>query len=70
MILYKNLTIRAGVAPVPQLWKNLVPLLQSGRLKAEGLFSHTYDLSAGSEAYRTFDQREDGVIKVMINVDS
>ncbi len=68
IILYKNITLRAGVAPVPQLWPQLVPLLQQGRLKAEGLFSHVMDLSEGTEAYRTFDQREDNVIKIMMTV--
>lgn len=67
-ILYKNATIRAGVAPVTLMWENLIPLLQQGRLKAEGLFSHTMRLSEGSEAYRLFNAREDNVVKVMIDV--
>lgn len=67
-ILYKNATIRAGVAPVTLMWENLVPLLQQGRLKAEGLFSHTMDLSDGTEAYRLFDARDDNVVKIMMNV--
>ncbi len=67
-ILYKNATIRAGVAPVTLMWQSLVPLLQQGRLKAEGLFSHTMDLSDGTEAYRLFDARDDNVVKIMLNV--
>lgn len=67
-ILYKDITIRAGICPVPEMWKNLIPLLQSGRLKAEGLFSHNMALSEGAEAYRMFDAREDGVIKIMMDV--
>jgi len=67
-ILYKGLTVRAGVAPVPLLWPGLIPLLQHGRLKAEGLFSHRMDLADGAEAYRLFDSREDGVVKIMIEV--
>ncbi|MBV1886431.1 MAG: alcohol dehydrogenase catalytic domain-containing protein [Parvibaculaceae bacterium] len=68
-ILYKNVTVRAGVAPVPLLWDGVIPLLQQGRLKAAGLFSHTMNLSDGAEAYRLFDAREDGVVKIMMNVD-
>ena len=68
MILYKGVTVRAGVAPVPQLWPALIPLLQQGRLKAEGLFSHVMDLSDGTEAYRLFDARDDNVVKIMMNV--
>lgn len=67
-LLYKNVTARAGVAPVPQLWPALIPLLQQGRLKAEGLFSHTMNLSEGTEAYRIFDERDDNVVKIMMNV--
>ena len=68
MLLFKNLTARAGVAPVPNLWAPLIPLLQQGRLKAEGLFSHHMNLSEGAEAYRMFDAREDGVVKILMDV--
>ena len=67
-VLFKDITIRAGVASVIDQWPHLIPLLQHGRLKAEGLFSHTMDLSEGAEAYRLFDGREDNVVKIMINV--
>ncbi|WOJ98207.1 alcohol dehydrogenase catalytic domain-containing protein [Congregibacter brevis] len=67
-ILYKGLTVRAGIAPVPNLWEPLIPLLQTGRLKAKGLFSHEMDLADGAEAYRIFDAREESVIKIMMNV--
>lgn len=67
-LLYKNITVRAGVAPVPLLWEPVVPLMQQGRLKAEDLFTHTLNLSDGAEAYKLFDGREDGVVKIMLNV--
>lgn len=68
MLIYKNITVRAGIAPVPQLWSALVPLVQQGRLRADGLFSHHMSLSDGAEAYRMFDAREDGVVKVLMEV--
>lgn len=67
-LLFKGITVKAGVAPVPDLWATLIPLLQTGRLKAAGLFSHEMALADGAEAYRMFDAREDDVIKIMINV--
>lgn len=67
-VLYKDVTIRAGVASVRGEWPNLIPLLQHGRLKAEGLFSHHMKLEDGAEAYRLFDGREDGVVKIMMSV--
>ncbi len=64
-LIYRNLTIRAGVAPVPDMWADLLPLLQSGRLSGEGLFTHRLPLSDGAEGYRLFDAREDDVLKVL-----
>ena len=67
-ILYKGLTVKAGVAPVPDLWEPLIVLLQTGRLKGAGLFSHDMKLADGAEAYRIFDARDENVIKIMMNV--
>lgn len=67
-VLFKDITIRAGVASVRGEWPNLIPLLQHGRLKAEGLFSHQMSLSEGEQAYRIFDAREDDVVKIMVNI--
>lgn len=68
LIFYKNLTVRGGICDVTNMWPHLVPLVQSGRIKAQGLFSHRFDLSEGAEAYRLFDSREEGVIKLRIDV--
>jgi len=57
-----NLTVRAGVCPVGEMWPTLLPLINSGRIKGEGIFTHHFDLSEGAEAYRLFNAREDGVI--------
>ncbi len=67
-LLYKNITVKAGVAPVPQLWAPLVPLFQQGRLKAQDLFTHRMSLSEGAEAYEIFDAKADGVVKIMMTV--
>lgn len=68
LIMFKNLTVRGGICDVTNMWPHLVPLVRSGRLKAEGLFSHEFTLDAGAEAYSLFDSREDGVIKLRIDV--
>lgn len=67
LALMKDLTFRIGICPVPELWSDLVPLLQSGRLRPESVFSHEMPLSKGSEAYALFDARRDGVMKVMLD---
>ena len=68
LIMFKNLTVRGGICDVQNMWPHLVPLVRSGRLKADGLFSHHFKLSEGAEAYRLFDSREDGVVKLRIDV--
>jgi len=68
LIMFKNATVRGGICDVQNMWPHLVPLLKSGRVKADGLFSHRFALSEGAEAYRLFDAREDGVIKLRIDV--
>ena len=62
----KCLEVHMGVAGVADSWPELIPLLQNGRIKADGVFTHHFDLSEGAEAYRMFDAREDGIIKAMI----
>lgn len=69
LIMFKHVTVRGGICDVPNMWQHLVPMLQQGRLKAEDLFSHDFKLSQGAEAYSLFDSRDDGVIKIRINVD-
>ncbi len=67
-LLYRGLTVRAGVAPVTEMWAPLVPLLQSGRVRGEGLFSHRLPLAEGAEGYRLFDSRAEGVLKILFQV--
>ncbi len=68
LIMFKNITVRGGICDVTNMWPHLVPLVQSGRMKADGLFSHQFNLSEGAEAYKLFDSRDDGVLKLRIDV--
>lgn len=67
MALMKDLTFRIGICPVPELWDDLVPLVQSGRLRPESVFTHRMPLSQGAEAYALFDARRDGVMKILLD---
>ena len=62
----KSLRIHAGIAGVGDLWDELIPLIQGGRIKGDGVFTHTFSLADGAEAFRMFNAREDGVIKTML----
>lgn len=61
-----GLTFRAGTCSVPEEWPALIPLVQSGRLRPERYISHRLPLSDGEEAYRLFDRREEGALKMVL----
>lgn len=62
----KSLVVHMGIAGIVGSWPELIPLLQAGRIKGEGVFTHHFDLCEGAEAYRMFEAQEDGVMKVLI----
>ncbi len=62
----KNLMVHMGIAGIVDSWPELIPLLQKNRIKGEGTFTHSFDLADGAEAFRMFNNREDGVVKVMM----
>ena len=61
-----GLTFRAGTCSVPEELPVLFPLVLSGRLKPEQYISHRMPLSAGAEAYRLFEAREAGALKMVL----
>ena len=65
--LMKRLTFRITLASIPTTWSTLFPLVISGRLQPEEVFTHRLGLSEAAEAYRIFDAREDGVLKVLLD---
>ncbi len=67
-IMYRNLTVRAGIANVVAQWDTLVPLLQNGRVTGDAIFTHRMKLADGAEGYRMFDAREEGVLKIMFEL--
>lgn len=65
--MFKGITFRICVADIPSTWDNLIPLIENGRLHPEDVFTHHMGLSQAADAYRIFDGREDGVMKVMLD---
>jgi threonine dehydrogenase-like Zn-dependent dehydrogenase len=62
----RSLTFRIGICSPARWWPVLVPLVQQGRLRVESSITHRLPLAAGSEAYRLFDQRLEGVLKTVL----
>jgi threonine dehydrogenase-like Zn-dependent dehydrogenase len=62
----KNLTYRVGRCPARRLMEQLIPLVQRREYDLTSLISHRLDLSRGVEAYRIFDEKLDGCVKVVL----
>lgn len=61
-----GLTFRTGTCSVPEELPALIPLIRAGRLRPERYISHRMPLAAGEEAYRLFDARENGALKMVL----
>lgn len=61
-----GLTFRVGTCSVPEELPALFPLVRSGRLRPEKYISHRLPLSDGAEAYRLFESREAGALKMVL----
>ena len=61
-----GLTFRIGTCSVPETWPELIPLIQSGRLKPEKYISHVLPLSEGAHAYALSDNKSEGALKMVL----
>ncbi len=66
MGLFRSVTLRMTTAPVHQTWKELVPLVSSGRLRTDGIITHEFPLAAAPEAYAAAAARSADCLKVML----
>ena len=66
LALFRSVTLRMTTAPVHQTWKELVPLVASGRLATDGIFTHQFALADAARAYATVAARSADCIKVML----
>ena len=62
----KGITFRVSICSVQRELPALVPMVQEGRLHPERVISHHMDLAQGAQAYRMFDQRADGALKIVL----
>ena len=67
LLLMRRLTLRVTLASVPSTWEALLPLVAAGRLHPEDVFTHRMSLRDAADGYRIFDNREDGVLKVLLD---
>ena len=57
----------SGQAPVKRYNRHLRDLILTGRARPSFLVSHELPLTEGPEAYRRFDERQDGWTKVVLH---
>ncbi|MFN3388623.1 MAG: zinc-dependent alcohol dehydrogenase [Allosphingosinicella sp.] len=62
----KGLTFRMAQAHVPRWTDELLRMIEDGRIDPSFVITHKVDLSDGPEMYRTFRDKADSCIKVML----
>lgn len=64
--LIRSITLRMTTAPVQRTWPELIPLLQSGRLDVDGIFTTTLPLDEAAQGYATAESRSGDDVKVLL----
>lgn len=64
--LIRSITVRWTTAPVQRTWPELIPLLQSGRLDVDGIFTTSMPLDEAAKGYATAAARSGDDVKVML----
>jgi threonine dehydrogenase-like Zn-dependent dehydrogenase len=64
--LIRSITLRMTTAPVQRTWPELIPLLQSGRLDVDGVFTTTLSLDEAAKGYATAQARSGNEVKVLL----
>ncbi len=65
----KGLTLRSGMCPMQRYWPELLDHIQARRIDPTFIITHRIHLNDVAEAYKTFDKKEDGMIKVVVKTD-
>lgn len=67
LALLRDITLRGTLASIPATWSELLPIVASGRIRPQDVVTHRLGLSEVSDAYRRFNAREDGMLKVVLD---
>jgi 2-desacetyl-2-hydroxyethyl bacteriochlorophyllide A dehydrogenase len=66
MNLFRSITLRTTTAPVHRTWRDLVPLVSSGRLRTDGIITHRFPLDEAAAAYAAVAARTAECVKVVL----
>jgi threonine dehydrogenase-like Zn-dependent dehydrogenase len=67
MFVGKALTMKTGQTHVQRYLEPLLALIEEGKIDPSFIITHRVGLEAGPDAYKTFRDKQDGCIKVVIN---
>ena len=62
----KGLTVRAGQAPVHEHIDRLIGIVERGEVRLDDIVTHEMPLAQAPEAYRLFNEKRDGCVKVVL----
>jgi len=62
----KGLTMSSGQVHVQKYWKELLGYIEKGEFDPTFMITHRLPLDQAEEAYRMFDKKEDGAIKIIL----
>jgi threonine dehydrogenase-like Zn-dependent dehydrogenase len=65
-LMQKGLTVRTGQTHVNRWTDDLLKLIQDGTIDPSFVVTHTASLEEGPQLYRTFRDKEDGCVKVVL----
>jgi threonine dehydrogenase-like Zn-dependent dehydrogenase len=65
-LMNKGLTLRTGQTHVPRWTDDLLARIEDGQIDPSFVITHTADLAEGPELYKTFRDKKDGCIKVVL----
>ena len=66
MVMQKGLTLRTGQTHVNRWTDDLLKLIQDGTIDPSFVITHTVGLEDGPDMYKTFRDKEDGCVKVVL----
>lgn len=64
----KELSIKMGQCPVKKYNEALLHLIETGRIDATNIISHTMKLEEAPTAYKIFDKKEEDVTKIVFKI--
>ncbi|MBV9486326.1 MAG: alcohol dehydrogenase catalytic domain-containing protein [Frankiaceae bacterium] len=64
--LFRSITLTMNTAAVHQSWKELIPLVESGAIRTDGIVTHRFPLDAAAAAYALAAERRGDCLKVAL----